>query len=83
VGAERQVESQIAGYERELRLSMSGIANIRQPKLELIQMFLDITASLLLHATPSTAGDPEFGFLQMLCSRIYVALTPTRGSSHG
>jgi hypothetical protein len=36
VGAERQVESQIAGYERELRLSMSGIANIREPKLELI-----------------------------------------------
>ncbi|HWF45883.1 MAG TPA: hypothetical protein VG168_02665 [Bryobacteraceae bacterium] len=38
MGAERQVESQIAGYERELRLSMSGIANIREPKLELIQI---------------------------------------------
>jgi hypothetical protein len=38
VGAERQVESQIAGYERELRLSMIGIANIREPKLELIQI---------------------------------------------
>jgi hypothetical protein len=39
-GAERRVESQIAGYERELRLSMSmsGIANIREPKLELIQI---------------------------------------------
>jgi hypothetical protein len=28
VGAERQIESQIAEYERELRLSTSGIANI-------------------------------------------------------
>jgi len=36
--AEKQIESQIAEYERELRLSLSGISRVAEEKLELIQI---------------------------------------------
>jgi predicted nucleotide-binding protein (sugar kinase/HSP70/actin superfamily) len=38
VDAQRQVEAQVAEYERELRLSMSGIGNLAEAKPELIQI---------------------------------------------
>jgi predicted nucleotide-binding protein (sugar kinase/HSP70/actin superfamily) len=38
VHAERQVETRIAEYERELRLSLSGIGNVADAKPELIQI---------------------------------------------
>jgi hypothetical protein len=36
--AQRQVDARIAEYERELRLSLSGIGNIPEAKPELIQI---------------------------------------------
>jgi hypothetical protein len=38
VRAEREVEWQIAEFERELRLSLSGIRDIPEQKPELIQI---------------------------------------------
>jgi hypothetical protein len=38
VNAQRQVESRIAEYERELRLSLSGISRMPEAKPELIQI---------------------------------------------
>jgi hypothetical protein len=38
VQAERQVDARIAEYERELRLSLSGIGGLAEAKPELIQI---------------------------------------------
>jgi hypothetical protein len=38
VHAERQVETRVAEYERELRLSLSGIGKMAKAKPELIQI---------------------------------------------
>jgi len=38
VHAERQIDARISEYERELRLSLSGISRMQEEKPELIQI---------------------------------------------